>query len=213
MGSAPPPAGSPPIGAALREAKRGVRERALAARDALTPEQRAAAAHAIAARLTALPSYAAARTILVTFPFRSEWDSRLLARHALAAGKAVVSPRVDPAARMLALYRVADIDADVAPGYRDIPEPLAHCATVAFDAIDWVLVPGVAFDVAGRRLGYGGGYYDRLLPLLSRHAPRISGAFDAQIVPVVPCGPHDLVVDCLVTETRTIDIAPAREPD
>ena len=211
MASTPPPAGPPPIGAALREAKRVLRERALAARDALLPAARAAAATAIAGRLIALASYGAARTILITVPFRSEWDSRLLARHALDAGKTVVSPRVDPGARMLALYRVADIDTDVAPGYRDIPEPLAHCPAVAFEAIDWVLVPGVAFDVAGRRLGYGGGYYDRLLPLLTRHPPRITGAFEAQIVAEVPCGPHDLVVDCLVTETRIIDTTAARE--
>ena len=70
------------------------------------------------------------------------------------------------------------------------------------DAIDWVLVPGVAFDRDGRRLGYGGGYYDRLLPLLSPRAARVAGAFDLQIVDRVPAAPHDVAVDAIVTEIR-----------
>jgi 5-formyltetrahydrofolate cyclo-ligase len=194
-------------GPALREAKRRLRETTQAARDAMTPAARAAASHAIAERLAGLESFAPARTILVTLPFRSEWDARLLAVAALAAGKIVASPRVNPAARMLTLHRVTDLVADLAPGYRGIPEPLPRCEEIAAAVIDWVLVPGVAFDEAGRRLGYGGGYYDRLLPLLPRGASRVAGAFDVQIVPAVPTGAHDLAVDCIVTETRTIIIA------
>ncbi len=67
-----------------------------------------------------------------------------------------------------------------------------------------MLVPGVAFDAAGRRLGYGGGYYDRLLPLLPARAPRIAGALETQMVAAVPFGPHDLCVDAIVTETRIV---------
>lgn len=212
MAPDPPPTTSPPVGAALREAKRGVRERALAARDALSAAARAAASEAIAATIVALPSFAAARTVLVTLPFRSEWDSRLVVARALAGGKTIATPRVDTAARMLTLHRIDDLDRDVAPGYRDIPEPLPHCAAVLPGDVDWVLVPGVAFDPAGRRLGYGGGYYDRLLPLVPAHAPRIAGAFEAQIVAALPFGPHDLTVDAIVTETRVVTADPARTP-
>jgi 5-formyltetrahydrofolate cyclo-ligase len=197
-----------PIGAALREAKRQLRDSTQAARDALPAAQRDAASRRIAEQLTALPSFAAARTILVTLPFRSEWDSRLLASGALAAGKAVVSPRVNPSTRMLSMHRVFDLHSDFAPGHRDVPEPLAHCPEVAAETIDWVLVPGLAFDASGRRLGYGGGYYDRLLPLLPRRATRVAGAFEVQIVAAVPTGPHDLAVDCIVTEARVVVIAP-----
>jgi 5-formyltetrahydrofolate cyclo-ligase len=189
-----------------------VREQAIAARDALPRAARAAASEAIAAAIAALPSFASARTILVTLPFRSEWDSRLVVARALAQGKTVASPRVDLAARMLSLHRIADLARDVAPGYRHIPEPLSHCPVVAGADVDWVLVPGVAFDAAGRRLGYGGGYYDRLLPLLPSRASRIAGAFEAQIVAAVPFGPHDLTVDAIVTERRIVDpgIGPSR---
>ena len=180
----------------------------LAARDALPPQQREAASAKIAERLIALPSFLAADTVFVTIPFRNEWDSRLLAQRALAMGKTLASPRVDLQTRMLSLHRICDLSIDLAPGYRDIPEPTMLCPPVAIGAIEWVLVPGVAFDIDGRRLGYGGGYYDRLLPLLPRAAPRIAGAFEVQLVPQVPAAPHDLSVDFVVTEARVIACVP-----
>ncbi len=67
-------------------------------------------------------------------------------------------------------------------------------------------MPGVAFDREGRRLGYGGGYYDRLLPLLSPRAARVAGAFDVQIVDRVPVGPNDVTIDAVVTESRALSM-------
>ena len=202
----PNPAAPPgePAGIALREAKRVLRERILALRDACPAAQRAAAAQAIAERIIALPSFAAARTVLVTLPFRSEWDTLPLVCAALAAGRAVVLPRVAAGTRMLALHAISDPVADVAAGHWGIREPLAHCPVVAPDAVDWVLVPGVAFDATGARLGYGGGYYDRLLPLVAPGVPRVAGAFALQVVEHVPAGAHDLRVDMVVTERQTI---------
>lgn len=189
----------------MRDAKRSLRERVIAARDAVAPEQRAEASAAIAARIAALPSFERASVVLLTLPFRSEWDATLLARRALASGKRVAVPRVDPVARMLRVLLIKDLQRDVEAGYRAIPEPRTGCAGIALEEIDWVLVPGVAFDAAGRRLGYGGGYYDRLLPLLRPKARRIAGAFDVQFVDAVPAAPHDITVDCIVTENRMID--------
>jgi 5-formyltetrahydrofolate cyclo-ligase len=191
-------------GAALREAKFALRRRILAARDALAPAVREAATAAIAQGLAALPSFVAARVVALTASCRSEWGTQALIRMALAAGKTVALPRVDAPTRMLELHRVTDPVADVAPGFQDIPEPLPGCARVAIGDVDWILVPGVAFDHTGRRLGYGGGYYDRLLPLLARAAVRAAGAYDLQLVDEVPAAPHDLAVDTIVTEVRTI---------
>ena len=206
----PNPAEPPgvPAGPALHEAKRAVRERVLALRDAWPEAERAAAALAIAERIALLPSFAAARAVLMTLPFRSEWDTLPLVRAALAAGKTVVLPRVDAARRMLVLHAIRDPAADVAPGYRGIAEPGLACPVVAPGAIDWVLVPGVAFDAAGARLGYGGGFYDRLLPLFAGGTPRVAGAFALQLVTRVPSAAHDLKVDTIVTERQTI-AAPA----
>ena len=191
-------------GAALREAKVALRRQALAARDLLPVGLREQAAMEIVARLRTLPSFQAARTVLLTLAFRSEWDTLPLVRAALGAGQTVVVPRVNVPARMLELHAIADPIRDVASGLNGIPEPLAHCPIVAPAAIDWVLVPGVAFDRTGRRLGYGGGYYDRLLPSVRRDAPRIAGAFSIQIVERVPAGPHDTSVDAIITEAEAI---------
>jgi 5-formyltetrahydrofolate cyclo-ligase len=195
-------------GAALRDAKQALRAQVIAVRDALDPVYRATASRLICARVEALPSFAAARVVLVTLPFGSEWDTRPLAQSALASGKTLVVPRVNSATRMLELHAIGDIAADAAPGFHDIPEPRPTMPRVDATTIDWVLVPGVAFSPEGRRLGYGGGYYDRLMLMLRPATPRIAGAFDAQIAQRIPAASHDLAVDLIVTESRILP-APA----
>jgi 5-formyltetrahydrofolate cyclo-ligase len=193
-----------PQGAALREAKLALRRQMLARRDAMPAEVRAAASAAIAARIAALPEFGAANAVLLTLSFRSEWDTLPLVSAALAAGKTVAMPRVDAQARMLELHAITDPGRDIVGGFQGIPEPLPDRPRVPREAIDFVLVPGVAFDLAGRRLGYGGGYYDRLLPLLSPRAARVVGAFELQLVDHVPAAPHDVAVDAIVTESRAL---------
>ena len=194
----------------LRERKRTLRDALMASRDAIPPALREDASRAIAARIEALDEYRRARVVLLTLPCRSEWDATLVAEHALADGKCVAVPRVDLSQRMLQPLRIRNMDVDIEAGYRGIPEPRDHCPPVAAATIEWVLVPGVAFDDRGRRLGYGGGYYDRLLPLLTPEAPRVAGAFDVQLVESVPAAPHDIGVDCIATELRLV--ACARTP-
>ena len=189
----------------LRDEKRALRDRIVDARDHIAPEEHERAARAIAERIFVLPAYQRARAVLLTLPFRSEWNAWLIARHALAHAKLVAAPRVDPPLRMLQPLRIVDLAQDIELGYRGIPEPRANCERIAFESIDFVLTPGVAFDAAGGRLGYGGGYYDRLLPLLPASASRVAGAFDTQIVERVPVARHDIGVHWIVTQTRTIE--------
>jgi 5-formyltetrahydrofolate cyclo-ligase len=196
------PAGAQHAG--IRDAKRAVRDRVLAARDRLGSDTRHAASVAIVAALEARPDFRAARVVLLTLPFGSEWDASLLVASALASGRTVALPRVNNAERVLELFALTDLARDVQAGYRGIPEPRLHCAPIAAEAIDWIMVPGVAFDLRCRRLGYGGGYYDRLMLSLPAQAPRIAAAFDVQIVDAVPVTGHDLEVDAVVTETRTL---------
>ena len=115
---------SAPQGVALREAKLALRRQMLARRDAEPAEVRAAASAAIAARFPMLPEFAAASAVLLTLPFRSEWDTLPLVRAALAAGKIVAVPRVDAQARMLELHAILDPDRDIVTGFQGIPEPL-----------------------------------------------------------------------------------------
>ena len=187
-----------------REAKRRLREQVSRARDALPDETRARFGQAIGATLEAREDFRRARTVLLSLAFRSEWETRSLLRTARALEKTVLVPRVNPETRMLDVYSVEDLERDVGRGYAGIDEPLAHCERMDVAAIDWVLVPGVAFDLSGHRIGYGGGYYDRLLPALRPDARRIAGAFELQIVERIPAAPHDVQVDAIVTEARTI---------
>jgi 5-formyltetrahydrofolate cyclo-ligase len=187
-----------------RDAKRRLREQVLRARDALPAATRARFGDTIVAALVAREDFRAAQTVLLSLAFRSEWETRPLFAAALALGKMAIAPRVNRETRMLELLAVRDLAADVGSGYVGIGEPLPHCPSVSPSAVDWVLVPGVAFDLSGHRIGYGGGYYDRLLSVLRGDARRIAGAFELQIVDRVPAAAHDLKVDAIVTEARTI---------
>jgi len=193
-----------PRGPALHSAKVAARSLCLARRDAIDPAARQAASEAIAARIAALASWREASVVMLTLPFGSEWNTRPLLDAALAAGKRVVMPRVNRQTRMLDLLGIDDPVRDVESGFRGIPEPRTTCAPVAADTVRWVLVPGVAFDVDGARLGYGGGFYDRLLPLLPPGTHRIAGAFDVQVIERVPVAAHDARVHRIVTETRVL---------
>ena len=126
---------------------------------------------------------------------------------ALNRGKRIALPRVNAGSRLLDLCAVTDVANDAVSGFRGISEPGAHCELLPVGAIDWVLVPGVAFDPEGHRIGYGGGYYDRLLALLPPGARRVAGAFEVQVVDRVPAAAHDLAIDVLVTESRSLTIA------
>ena len=136
--------------------------------------------------------------------FGSEIDTRPWLEGVLDGGRALVLPRIDREARRLALHQVRDLGADLVPGVWGIAEPdPMRCPTASLAEIDFVLVPGLVFDPEGGRIGYGAGYYDRLLgawpaPL----PPLVSAAFELQVVPSVPVLATDHRVDLVVTESR-----------
>jgi 5-formyltetrahydrofolate cyclo-ligase len=90
---------------------------------------------------------------------------------------------------------------DLAAGFAGIREPAGP--SIASDALDVLLVPGLGFDPTGRRIGYGGGYYDRTLAVLEPACVTIGIAFQPQILPVIPTEEHDLSVLCVLTDTTT----------
>lgn len=194
----------PPLydGATVSEvAKAELRRRILAQRDALAPERRAALSALIFLRIQALPTFAAARSVLAYHSFGSEPDTRPLLDAVLAAGKRLVLPRVDRPSRRLTLHHVAAPEQELLPGVWGIPEPdPARCPPAPIEVIDFVLVPGVVFDVHGGRIGYGAGYYDRLLGECPAATALIAAAFELQVVDAVPMAEHDRRVDQVVTE-------------
>ncbi len=190
---------------ALDEAKRALRARVLEARDALAQAVREQASAAITRRLLALPAFETAGAVLSYAGFGSEFDTSAFNAAVLTAGKALLLPRVDRARRVLRLHRVRDPLTDLLPGLWGIREPdPARCAETSAETAGLILVPGVAFDAGGGRLGYGGGFYDRLLPGAALTASLAAAAFEAQVVDAVPMGPLDRRVELLLTEARAL---------
>jgi 5-formyltetrahydrofolate cyclo-ligase len=185
-------------------AKAALRSAVKARRDALTPAVRAALSARINARLLELDSYRAAKTVLAYMSFGSEFDTRALIDHALAAGKTLVLPRVVRGSRAVALHVVTDLAHDLQPGVWGIPEPRADCPEISqvFD-FKWILVPGLAFTPGGERLGYGAGFYDHLIARCTHQPLLVAAAFSTQVVDQIPCTAADQSVDLVVTEDAT----------
>ncbi len=190
-------------------AKRALREQVLERRDAMAGAERRTCGAALCARLTALPMVAAARTVLCFASFRSEVDTAPFIGWCLARGIAVALPRI-VGPHHLEAFAVTDPRRDLVAGRWDIPEPRPGLPLVDPATIDVVIVPGSAFDREGRRMGYGGGFYDTFLSRTRADACRIGIGFDLQMVEHVPCEAHDLCVDLVVTESCAIETVPRR---
>src|SRR5581483_10377331 len=157
---------------------------------------------AICARVIGMPAYAAARAIHCFLAMRSEVDTRPLIADALVRGKRVAVPVVVPKAPELGHAWLASLDTeDLVAGNFGTYNP-RDMQPAAVGDWDLTIVPLLAFDRRGYRLGYGKGYYDRLLG--SRRMPTIGVAFAAQEIAELPAEPFDVPLDCIVTEDEVI---------
>jgi 5-formyltetrahydrofolate cyclo-ligase len=170
----------------------------------MSPEKRAADSAKICARLRALPLWQQAGSVLLFAPMPTEPDIWPLLAEALRAGKTAALPRFHAATRNYIAARVRDLPGDVVPGHFGIREPAARCPEIVLNSFDWVLVPGVAFDRLGHRLGHGRGYYDRLLAEV--RGVKCGIAFDEQLANEVPTGPADVRLDFVVTPAAAVKI-------
>lgn len=185
--------------------KAELRERALAARAALGPSARRRAAAVIRRELAGLPAVTSAEGLLAYAAFGQEVDLDPLLAERLRAGTVVYLPVV--AGAELECAPVGDLD-ELARGYRGVREPPMGARGPADPrGIDVALVPGVAFDRRGGRLGYGGGHFDRLLARLRRDAVVVGVAYAAQVVDEVPIEDHDHQVDMVITEEGNLRVA------
>ncbi|HEV7405910.1 MAG TPA: 5-formyltetrahydrofolate cyclo-ligase [Chthoniobacteraceae bacterium] len=151
---------------------------------------------AICARIAQHPAYVAARVVAVFDPLPSEPAVDLLWQ---VAPRRFVYPRI--LGEGLELVEVRSAEQLEHAAERKFREPRAGAAgAIGLDEVDVILVPGVAFTRDGRRLGRGGGYYDRLLAALPASAARLGVCFEMQILEDLPDEPHDRKVDAVVTE-------------
>lgn len=186
------------------DSKQQMRRQALAARRALA--DRASRSQSVLANATALPEFGTARTILIYVDARSEVRTRTLIAESLADGRTIAVPWCRDGKR-LGLFHLRALD-ELVPGRFGILEPESGLRdhpsrTIGPASLDLALLPGVAFDRRGGRLGHGRGYFDRLLAELRPDAVRVGLAFECQLVEEVPMGPHDVRLDAIVTE-RTV---------
>lgn len=196
------PSGATPASlAAIRSAKAELRKAVLARRDALPAEARRALSARITERVLALEVFGVARRVLAYMSFGSEFDTGAFVAAALARGKKLVLPRLERGAEALRLHVVRDPVRDLAAGLWGIREPRPErCPEADAAEIDFVLVPGLAFTPRCERLGYGRGYYDRLIRSLPRRPALVAAAFSLQIVPELPLTEADESLDLVVTE-------------
>jgi 5-formyltetrahydrofolate cyclo-ligase len=185
-------------GTAARARKVALRRATRAARDGLLPEERRRAAEAVVERIRRLPELRRARVVALYAAHGSELDLSTLTPVLRGRGVTTVLPRVEGDELRLV---VTTAGTPLAVGYRGISEPLGRAVDLA--AVDAIVLPGLAFDPVGGRLGQGGGHYDRLLAASPEAAVRIGVGYACQLVPRVPREAHDAPVDLVVTDRAT----------
>lgn len=192
-----------------QEQKQTIRQEVLARREALSDAERAEYSMAVTTRLIAMPEYRRAKILLGYMNFGHEYASESWVRQVLADGKQLILPKANPATKRLDLYEVNECETQLAPGSWGIREPIVELCTrvLSLNTIEFILLPGVAFTRAGDRLGYGGGFYDRLLADLQHRPSLVAGAFSTQVVQQLPQEATDRKVEWLVTEKETLRCA------
>jgi 5-formyltetrahydrofolate cyclo-ligase len=186
-------------------AKVQMRKRARAVRAAMNVGALAERSVRIAERLRALPELERARSLGAFWPIerQKEVDLRALYGRLRDDGKRLAFPRIDEPGAPLDFAWVTDPAALEERG-RGFAEPPSDAPTTR--ELDVVIVPALAVDARGHRLGYGAGYYDRTLPLLRPPALAVAVVYDFQLAPELPDLETDVPVDLVVTEERTLDL-------
>lgn len=187
----------------ISEAKRVLRKEIRERERALGDGYRTRSSAAICRALAELPPFDAAGVVLAYRGTAREVDTLPFLRETLVRGKTLLLPRCEPE-RRLSLCVVRDLDADLEAGVFGILEPKRSCPTLPPEAVDLAVVPCVSFDRAGRRLGQGGGYYDRLLPRL--RAVTVCVCRERLLADAVPVEPHDRRCALYLTERGVVPI-------
>jgi 5-formyltetrahydrofolate cyclo-ligase len=186
--------------------KQSLRQSIIATRLAVAPEERLRLSYHIATLISELESYQEAATVLGYMNFGAEFAAEIFVARALAEGKQVLLPKVNQNTKQLDLYHVTDLARDVAPGSWNIREPIIERCKLVEDLtiVDFILLPGVAFGIDGARLGYGGGFYDKLLARMPHQPTLVAAAYALQVVKSIPQENTDRKVTWLITEQNTI---------
>ena len=160
---------------------------------------------AIQKRLFEFANFLESKIALLYVSRDLEVPTESIIKKSYAYNKIVVLPAFDPESFKMTLMKVDAAEQELIPGPRGILEPDASkCKVVPMDRIDIAIIPGLAFDEKGGRIGSGTGYYDRLIPRLAITTRKVALTFEEQIVPQIPMESHDKHVDIIITDKRII---------
>lgn len=189
----------------MSDKKSHIRKEVLRKRDSIDILLRRTKDRLIKERLFSLPEFEGAEVIFYFASFRSEVSTLQQIEDALRLGKRILLPVVDKRLSRLRLFEIKDI-AELSPGSMGIPEPsVPQDREREINDAGLVIMPGAAFDAKGNRIGYGAGFYDKLLAGLKKQTPLIAIAFEEQMVDSIPAEPHDVRVHKVVTDARVIE--------
>ncbi len=174
-------------------------------RDQMPPDEVSKRSTRIYKRLFSLPEFADAHRVLFYMSFRNEPDTHKMIERSMQIGKNVNLPRIAVDKSDLDIYEIHNIEMDTVPGILGIIEP-RHDAKKCEDIskIDLCIVPGIAFDRRGHRIGWGKGFYDRFLPKLSPRTKKFGLAYDFQLVDRITFHCKDFPLDGLITENEVL---------
>ncbi|MFA5524416.1 MAG: 5-formyltetrahydrofolate cyclo-ligase [Tissierellales bacterium] len=185
--------------------KRTLRSEILNRRKVLSKKQVITKSSAISSQLFSTEQYKNSKYIMCYIDFRNEVRTEGIIKTALKEDKNIIIPISVVETKQLILSQLLDYDKELESGTYGILEPKKEFIRVVNpELVDLVIMPGVAFDRRGYRIGYGGGYYDRFLTRINDSVPKIALAFELQMVPYVRKGRYDLPVDYIITESEVI---------
>ncbi|MCC6069289.1 5-formyltetrahydrofolate cyclo-ligase [Ferrovum sp. PN-J185] len=184
------------------EQKKIIREQVIRRRSLLSNEERKEKELRILKYFMDLDVISKYQTFMVYSSFGSEINTWPIINYLYQYTNQIIFPKVDPISKQLKLYLVNNKN-HLTPGIWNILEPdEQQCEPIAIESVNFILVPGLAFDKDGYRIGYGGGYYDKLLAQHSCHAYKVAISFDCQMINNVPKESFDQPINVLITEEQ-----------
>jgi 5-formyltetrahydrofolate cyclo-ligase len=181
--------------------KKKLRKEIREKRDRITASDRKNRSKIIAEKFYNINYYTESHNILAYYPFGSEIDTTLVIIRALENNKSIILPKVFD--QELKLYYIDKLSEHLEKGKYGIMEPIPRlCRTAKIKDVDLAIIPGLGFDKNLNRLGYGGGFYDRLLTLIPVEVKKVAFCFDVQVVGSIPVSEHDIKIDILITESK-----------
>ncbi len=169
----------------------------------ITPNERKQYSRMITNKILNLPEYSNSHVIMAFLSMDVEYDTTELINKAIESGKIVCAPKVDWDSWSMQPVKIANSE-DVIIDSHNLKEPKGD-EQISANEIDLILVPGLAFDVRGHRLGRGGGFYDTFLSRADvKRAIKLAPTFDCQILPSLPIGNKDMSVDIIITPHKLL---------